>query len=108
LFSLFENLPLLFLSAPDHITMSSPADSVFQTVLPVNAMGIDLIERLELPSDSLYPEDRKALTSSLEARLTDVIRSSFTSTFVVEPGKDVVVTQAGLSSVTLGFRKASY
>jgi hypothetical protein len=45
LISLFENLPLLFLSAPDHITMSSPAASVFQTVLPANAMGIDLIER---------------------------------------------------------------
>jgi hypothetical protein len=55
LISLFENLPLLFLSAPDLITMSSPAVSVFQTVLPVNAMSIDLIERLELSSDYLYP-----------------------------------------------------
>jgi hypothetical protein len=66
LISLFENLPLLFLSAPDLITilsapdlitMSSTVVSVFQTVLPVNAMSIDLIERLELPSDNLYPED---------------------------------------------------
>jgi hypothetical protein len=47
--------------------MSSPAVSVFQTVLPVNAMSIDLIERLELPPDNLYPEDH-LVTSVPEKR----------------------------------------
>jgi hypothetical protein len=39
--------------------MSSPADSGFLPILPFSATGIDLIERLQLPSDSLYPADHR-------------------------------------------------
>ena len=37
--------------------MSSPADSGLSPTLPVSATNIDLIERLQLPSDSFYPAD---------------------------------------------------
>mgnify|MGYP000099278204 CR=1 FL=1 len=42
--------------------MSSNADSGFLPTLPVSATGIDLIERLQLPSDSLYPTDHRVLS----------------------------------------------
>jgi hypothetical protein len=46
--------------------MSQTADSVFQSVLPFSATGIDLIERLQWPSGRLYPTDDLVL-SPLEA-----------------------------------------
>jgi hypothetical protein len=58
------NLPLLLFSAPAHITMSSPADSVSRFHLPVSATGIDLIDTCQLPSDSLYPPGHLVTTAS--------------------------------------------
>jgi hypothetical protein len=37
--------------------MSSPTDSDFRPDLPVNATGLDLVDRFQLPLDSLHPDD---------------------------------------------------
>jgi hypothetical protein len=54
---------------------------LFRSVLPVGATGIDLIERIQLPSDSLYPMDY-LVTSSLEA---NDYRSRLNRRFCVPP-----------------------
>jgi hypothetical protein len=56
--------------------MSSPADSVFRSELPIHATGLDLIDRFQLPIDRLYPPDHLIRKVSFTAAdyLSDISR----------------------------------
>jgi hypothetical protein len=47
--------------------MSSPTDSVFSSELPINATGLDLVDRFQLPVAPLYPDDHLIHSVSLTA-----------------------------------------
>jgi hypothetical protein len=88
--------------------MSSPTDSDFRSVLPINATGLDLIDRFQLSVDSLYPTDHLVTSvfeandylSSLYRRLGAPPRTPNGSYFAFSVGNYLLLLRRWISTAT--------